>query len=242
MAKKISNILKQISKPLFFVLTGIAILGLLVQIFFPDLYFSNQEVLRAKVDSYRPYDVWAFILLQIFQVIVAPVSHYAVSILGGALYGAHMGGIYNWVGRMIGHIIAYWFGRIFGRKLFLFFFDENDFKQYEKFINGTKKTLYIRLIILFLMIFLPIFPDDEISYLVGIASLNFSYYLIILLVGHIGGSFALAYLGAGINEKDPFFAVLVGFGVLFAILLIYYVKKLGKVSEIENEPNQKKIQ
>lgn len=231
MAEKLSNFIKLVGRPLFIFLTAVAIIGLFIQIFLPDLYFSNQAILQEKVESYRPYDMLAFVSLQVVQVIIAPVSHYAVSILGGALYGPWLGGILNWIGRIIGHFIAYWLGRILGQKLIRIFFNESDFNQYKKFINGTKETLYIRLIILFLMIFLPLFPDDEISYLVGLGALHFPYYLIVLILGHLGGSFALAYLGAGVDSKDPYFWILTCLTIFLAGLLIYFVRRFGKISK-----------
>lgn len=233
MFKKFVSFIVAFAKPLFLILTGIAIIGFFIQIFFPNFYFSNQEVLQNKVLEYRPYDVLAFIFLQIIQVIIAPISHYVVSILGGALYGQWMGGLYNWVGRIIGHVIAYWLGRTFGQRVIKLLFSLDDFEKYKKFVNGTKKTLHVRLIILFLMIFLPLFPDDELSYLVGLAALDFKYYLFVLLTGHLGGSFALAYMGAGVNSKDIWFWILTALTLFFTAALIYYVKRLGKITSDE---------
>lgn len=229
--KSLKYLIVFFTKPLFLVLSLIAILGFFVQIFFPHLYFSNQEALRNQVLAYRPYDVLAFIVLQIFQVIVAPVSHYFVTILGGAIYGPWLGGLYNWIGRVIGHIAAYWLGRLLGRRIIKLLFAKRDLEKYDKFVKGTDKTLYIRLIILFLMLFLPLFPDDEISYFVGFAALNFWCYLIVLLLGHLGGSFALAYVGAGINTKDVWFWILTTVTIILACALIYYVKKFGKMKK-----------
>lgn len=146
--------------------------------------------------KYEPYDAIIFIVLQALQVIIAPISHYIVGLAGGFTYGAIVGGLYNYVGRMIGHVIAYYIGlklQWLAKKMF----NPNDFAKYQKFVTGTKETLWIRLTILFLMIFLPLFPDDEVSYLVGLAGLKFRYYFWVLLLGHIGGSWALSYLEQG---------------------------------------------
>lgn len=228
--EKIKKYLTFLVRPLYVFLTIIAIGGFLIQIFYPEFYFSNQEVLQTRVNSYFPYDVPAFIGLQTLQVILAPISHYVVSILGGVLYGQWMGGIYNWIGRIIGHVIAYWIGRTIGVKIIKWIFSDTDLERYQKFVNGTKKTLHTRLTILFLMIFLPFFPDDELSYLVGLGGLNFKYYFIILCLGHLGGSFALAYLGAGIETKDPYFWFLTILTISLAILLIISVRRLGKMN------------
>ncbi|MEX1014343.1 MAG: VTT domain-containing protein [Candidatus Paceibacterota bacterium] len=227
------EILRIIFRPLFIFLSLVAIVGFLIQIFFPELYFSEQEDLRKWVQKFYPYDVLGFISLQIFQVIIAPISHYVVALLGGALYGAWWGGLYNWIGRMIGHISAYWIGRTIGEKIIRYFFKENDLKKYQSFVQGTKDTLPLRLLILFLMFFLPFFPDDELSYLAGLGKLNFKLYLLVLAFGHIGGSLGLSYIGAGIETRDWFFWLWTIITIVFAILLVYYVVKFRKQSANE---------
>lgn len=212
-----------IRKPFFYFLTIFVILGFIFQIILPELFFESQENLRQWLLQFEPFDKVIFIMIQALQVIIAPISHYAVGLAGGFLYGSILGGIYNYIGRIIGHVSSYWIGyylQNFVKKIF----NPNDFEKYQKFIKGDKKTLWIRLLILFLMIFLPLFPDDEISYLVGLAGLKFKYYFLVLLLGHIGGSFALSYLGAG-EAKDPVFFGFVLFGIICTLLLIFLIKR-----------------
>lgn len=223
--------MKKVARPLLIVLTAIAILGFLIQIFYPNLYFSSQEEARIFVEHYQPYDQIVFILVQILQVIVAPISHYVVGILGGVLYGPVQGGCLNWIGRMAGHIAAYWIGRTLGRTIVKKIFSSEDLHKYEKIVNGTPQTLHIRLFILFAIMFLPFFPDDEISYLVGLAGLHFKYYVLVLALGHLGGSFGLAYIGAGIDAKDTLFWVIFVSVIILAILLVWAVRRLGQTSD-----------
>lgn len=220
--------LSSVTRPLFLLLTGFAIIGFIIQLFAPDIYFSSQEGVRNYIQSFEPFDRVVFVLTQILQVILAPISHYIVGLLGGALYGAFEGGVLNWIGRVIGHLIAYWIGLTLGRKIILKIFNPEDLNKFQKFINGTKQTLYIRVFILFAIMFLPLFPDDEISYLMGIAAFPFKLYLPIILLGHLGGSFGLSYIGAGMDGKDPFFWIIFGSTILLAILLAFAVRKLNK--------------
>ena len=62
---------------------------------------------------------------------------------------------------------------------------------------------------MFLAYFLPLFPDDELSYLAGISAMKPKIFLPIMAIGHIGGSLALAYAGNGIQSvKEPLFIIL----------------------------------
>jgi uncharacterized membrane protein YdjX (TVP38/TMEM64 family) len=226
---------KKRNKALIFwvIITAIPIIGAFIQVFWPNLFFAKQEVVRAYIASYGKWGIFLFILLQILQVVITPISHYTTSLMGGFLYGPLWGGVYNWIGRIIGHFIAFILARKFGRQIIKRFVDEETLSKFEYLVKGDEKTLWSRSMVLFLMIFLPFFPDDELSYLCGLADFKFRYFIIITLLGHLGGSFALAYAGAGINTRDVYFWVLLA--VTFALfgLLIVFLLRLRKQSLVK---------
>lgn len=225
-----NNKLQTFTKPLFIVFTLIAIGGFFIQIFYPNLYFSSQAEAQEFIAGYKPYDKVIFVLTQIIQVIIAPISHYIVGILGGVLYGPIEGGILNWIGRVLGHLAAYGIAFYFGRALISKIFNPEDLSYYQKLVTGTPSTLHLRLLILFAIIFLPFFPDDEISYLLGLAAFPFKWYLPVLLLGHLGGSFGLAYIGAGIDTKDTLFWVIFLSTIFLTVILAWAAWKLNKKS------------
>lgn len=216
---------RKIALAFWSIITLVPIIGVIVGIVYPDLFFAKQEIVRDWLSSYGRWGVVLFILLQIAQVIIAPISHYTTSVLGGFLYGPIWGGVYNWVGRIIGHLIAYGLARKLGRPIVERFVDEKTISKFDHIVAGTKETLWSRSLILFLMIFLPFFPDDELSYLCGLAKFRFKYFVPITLLGHLGGSFALAYTGAGINTRDPYFWILLTITfLLFGLLLVTLIR------------------
>ncbi len=218
--------LRMLGQPIFWALTAVAIFAFVFQIIAPDPYIENQQQFRAWLVQYEPFDVPLFIGAQALQVVIAPISHYTVGMIGGFMYGPALGGFYNYIGRMIGHIAAFWLARRFLRGWIRKIFGAESFAKYERFVVGTEKTLWIRIVILFWMIFLPFFPDDELSYLVGIGGMKFRHYLPVLVLGHLGGSWALAYIGAG-KMQDPVFYGLLGIAVVGSIILAIYVRKLS---------------
>ena len=80
------------------------------------------------------------------------------------------------------------------------------------------------------MYFLPLFPDDEISYLAGFSKLGFKKFLIVILFGHIGGSLGLAFLGSGLSYKHPLFIV---FSIVTIACGVLFLKKY-KENKIKN--------
>ncbi len=213
MNETIKNSSRYIGLIFWVLITVIPIIGIILSLIDPISFFSTQEQIR---EFSSKYDNWApilFIALQILQVVVAPLSHYSVGYMGGFLYGPILGGIYNYIGRVIGHLIAFGLSRSIGSPIVRKFVPSQTIAKYDKFVSN-------RADVLFLVYFLPLFPDDEISYLVGLSKMRFNWFLIANLLGHVGGSLSLSYMGSGIDTKDPYFWVLfistlAGFPILF---------------------------
>jgi len=104
-------------KLIWYLLTIIPIVLLIIGYIYPLTFFSSQETIRDFVNQFGILSPLVFIVLQILQVVITPFSHYAVSFAGGFIFGTWQGFIYNWIGRVIGTAIAFYLGRYFGRKI-----------------------------------------------------------------------------------------------------------------------------
>jgi len=199
----------------------IPVLLLILGYIFPSSFFSSQEQLRNFIEPYGSLAPVVFILIQIVQIILAPISHYAIGIAGGFLFGTWQGFLYNWIGKIIGTFIAFYLGRKFGRRIIKHLVREEILKKYDKVFEKGK-------IILFLMYFLPLFPDDELSYLAGFSSIKAKIFILIVILGHIGGSLSLAHIGSGVSTKNPISYLVLGITLVSGILFIVFYRKLQK--------------
>lgn len=205
-------------KFIWFLLTIVPIILLLIGYIYPSSFFSSQEQIRDFIEPYGFFSPLIFILLQILQVIFAPISHYAVGIAGGFLFGTWQGFFYNWIGRVIGTLIAFYLGKKFGRKIIQHIVKQETLKKYDNLFNKGK-------LILFLMYFFPLFPDDELSYLAGFSSMKSKTFIPIMLLGHLGGSLGLAYLGSGLSYNDPLFIFISIINLIAGIFFVIHYKK-----------------
>lgn len=208
------------TKFVWYLITILPIVLLILGYIHPATFFSNQEMLRTFIESYGVLAPLAFIVTQILQVVITPINHYVVGILGGFMFGTWQGFFYNWIGRVIGSLIAFYLGRKFGRKIIQHVVKEETLSKYDKIFDKGK-------LILFLMYFLPLFPDDELSYLAGFSSMKARIYIPIMVLGHIGGSLGLAYTGSGISYKDPIFILLSVVSLAGGVLFVLLYKKLN---------------
>ena len=78
-------------------------------------FFYDPHQLKAFVHSFGSYSPLAYILLQVLQVIVAPIPGGAIEFLGGYLFGAKAGFLYSMVGSMLGSWLAFSLAKILGK-------------------------------------------------------------------------------------------------------------------------------
>ncbi len=214
--------IKKFTKVFWVIITIIPIAGIMISLLDPISFYSTQEEYRLKIEAFGVFGPLFFIFLQAAQVILTPINHYAVGIAGGFLYGPYLGGSLNWVGRIIGHLVAFFISMKYGRKFINKYVSEETIKKFDKYVSN-------QYLILFLVYFLPFFPDDEISYLAGLSKMNFKKFAITNLLGHTGGSFLLAYAGAGVERNDPIFWILIGLTIIgFPLIWWLFLKSRQK--------------
>ncbi|MDO8240972.1 MAG: TVP38/TMEM64 family protein [Candidatus Moranbacteria bacterium] len=209
-------------KFIWYALTFIPIILLILGYIFPSQFFGSQESIRDFVNQFGIFSPVAFILIQITQVIITPFSHYAVSIAGGFIFGTWYGFVYNWIGRVVGTAIAFYLGRYLGRRIIKHVVKEETIEKYDYYFDKGK-------LLLFLAYFLPLFPDDELSYLAGFSAMSPKVFLPLMAIGHVSGSLSLAYLGNGIQSaRDPMFIFLSLITLIGGMLFVRRYKKLHK--------------
>ncbi len=208
------------TKIFWYLLTLLPIILLVLWYFFPLQFFSNQELIRDFVNQFWIFSPLVFICIQILQVIITPFSHYVVSIAWWFIFWTFWGFIYNWIWRVIWTIIAFYLWRFFGRKILKHVVSPATIKKYDYYFNKGK-------ILLFLAYFLPLFPDDELSYLAWMSKMNWKIFFIIMALWHIGWSLALSYTWNGIKSfKEPLFIIISLMTLLWGILFLIKYKKI----------------
>ena len=119
-----------------------------------------------------------FIILQLTQVIIPIIPGGMGCVAGVLAFGPIIGFIYNYIGIIIGSIIAYHLSKKYGLKLIEKLFPKAIINKYQKHIssNNFKK-------IFFIGILFPGLPDDLLCYIAGISSMNFKTFITIILIG-----------------------------------------------------------
>jgi len=138
----------------------------------------------------------AFVLIQILQVILAPIPGEASGALGGYLFGGFTSFILSTIGLTIGSWIAFAFGR-FLSDLILPRMEKTE--TYRRFNHLVAKGDFMIPFVLFLF---PGFPKDSLSYLLGMSRMPTGVFLFIAAVGRMPGTLMLSYQGAQVANRD----------------------------------------
>lgn len=207
---------KHITYTFWVAVTIIPIAGIIWGLLDAQSFAETQSAWREFASAYGLFAPLVFVIIQALQVVITPVNHYSIGVAGGFLFGPYLGALLNWVGRMIGHVTAYTLASRYGRTLAERYIHPNTLARYDAIVKNQSLGLFV-------MYFLPFFPDDEMSYIAGLSRMRFRMFLLANAFGHVGGSLGLAYIGAGIDTRDPLFWILfivtlLGFPLLWYLL------------------------
>ena len=188
--------------------------------------FSDFNALKAYIRGSGFWGVAIFIGLTVFQVVVLPIPEAVTILLGVAIYGATMSFVLSVIGTIIGSLISFMLGKVFGRKLCNWMFGEENTEKYAKIMNEKGRFLFI------IMLLFPAFPDDMLCMIAGITTMSYAYFTVICLITRPVMIGLTAYLGSGII---PFS----GWGIpvwisIACLMFVVFIVVGGIKSKIEN--------
>jgi uncharacterized membrane protein YdjX (TVP38/TMEM64 family) len=181
-------------------------------------FLSNPDQIKEFVHSFGIFAPLIFVLIVIIQVIFAPIPGQITGLAGGYLFGPLLGTIYGSLGLMIGSFIVFVLARKLGRPFVERVITKKTMDKFDKIIK-TKGQFSLLLIY-----FLPIFPDDAISYLAGLTKIKMKNLVFISTLGRLPGILVLSLIGAGIASKNSIFAGII-FGVTMVLSILIYVNR-----------------
>ena len=183
-----------------------------------DLYrlFSDREQIRLLISSFGNSAPPVFMLIQILQVIFAPVPGEATGFIGGYLFGTLPGFIYSSIGLTVGSWLNFVIGRFLGERYVRRRIPAHQFQK----IDGLVKRQGV--ILLFILFLFPGFPKDYLCLALGVSTLPMKIFILLAGIGRMPGTFALSLQGEFLYEQNY-----VLLGVIFAACLILAVLCYG---------------
>lgn len=179
--------------------------------------FSEKENIQNFISNFGILAPIGFILIQIFQIIIAPIPAYLTWIAGGYIFGWFWGSIYSLLGLTLGSIIVFYLVKIFGRPLVLKLIPEKIFKKFD-YLTEKKGVL-----IFFIIFLLPFFPDDIICYAAGLTKIPILSLVIIAFLGRFPVIIISNIIGDNILNLSKTSWGIITFIISIIFLVIFYI-------------------
>ena len=154
--------------------------------------FSDFDSLKQFILDSGFWGALIFIGLTVFQVVVLPIPEAVTILLGVAIYGATWSFVLSVIGTIIGSLISFMLGKVFGRKLCNWMFGEENTEKYARILSEKGRFLFI------IMLLFPAFPDDMLCMIAGITPMSYAYFTVICLITRPVMIGLTAYLGSGV--------------------------------------------
>jgi uncharacterized membrane protein YdjX (TVP38/TMEM64 family) len=178
--------------------------------------FQDHHRLKEFIFSFGAYSPLTFILLQVIQVVIAPIPGGAIEWLGGFIFGVKAGFIYSMISMTLGSWLAFSLARIFEKA------------AVKKFVSGQTRKKFDYLvehqgaIISFILFLIPGFPKDALCYILGLTPMHLGIFLIISTIGRIPGTLMVTLQGAKAFEHQ-YILFLILLGVSGLVILVFYI-------------------
>ena len=174
----------------------LAIAGFLALVYFVLVWtglwekFNSVDKLRTFILDLGFWGRITFVFLQFLQVTFVPIPSTILTIAGSIIYGPLQGGLLSLSGILLGSVLAFLLGRVFGRRLVTFMVGKQTCEKWVRFLSKARYTF-------FFMMLLPMFPDDVLCLVAGVTSMSWAFFVITNLLTRPIGIFLTSYLGSG---------------------------------------------
>ncbi|OGP94220.1 MAG: hypothetical protein A2157_14140 [Deltaproteobacteria bacterium RBG_16_47_11] len=196
--------------------------------------YQDPHQLKKVIKSFGHSAPLAYILLQIIQVVIAPIPGGAIEFLGGYLFGVKAGLIYSMIGLTLGSWLAFSLARIFERIAVEKFVSDQTRKKFDYLVEHEG------VILSFILFLIPGFPKDALCYILGLTPMHLGIFLIISTLGRIPGTLLAILQGAKAFEHQyyTFWILLGGSALIILVFYIYHEKIHDLVKKIKREKRE----
>lgn len=152
--------------------------------------FNSVEKLQALILEFGFLGRVTFVLLQFLQVTFIPLPSPILIIAGSLIYGPFESGLLSIAGILLGSALAFFLGRVFGKKLVVYMVGAEAEKKWRTFLTNCKYTFV-------LMMILPFFPDDILCMVAGLTEMSWTFFMVTQLITRPISIFLVSYLSSG---------------------------------------------
>ncbi|MCI8475839.1 MAG: TVP38/TMEM64 family protein [Clostridia bacterium] len=142
-------------------------------------YETDEEKVDALVKMIENTGAWGmlvFFIIQILQIVVLPLPAAVCYIPGARIWGPLVGTLLASAGVLVGSVINYFIGKLWGKKAVVWIAGEETTEKYSAYFGKKGKGIFV------LMQILPFFPDDILCMVAGLTAMSFPFFLATMIL------------------------------------------------------------
>ena len=153
--------------------------------------FNSVDELREFIAGYGAWAPLVFFLLQVLQVILAPIPGSVTTLVGGLFFGFWKAMLISIAAVLVGSVILFLLAKHLGRPLVERLVGKERVDKYMKSMSSRQFW------VLFMMFLMPFFPDDVLCLIAGLTAIRFPGFVIMVIVTRPWGLVFSALVGSG---------------------------------------------
>jgi uncharacterized membrane protein YdjX (TVP38/TMEM64 family) len=166
-----------------------------------------------------------YVIFLTFQVLFLPMNTMFMIIPAILLFGSIKAYFLSVTGVFFASIIAYFGGRLFGEELSKWLLGDKDSKNFFKLLSQNNA------ITLFIVLLVPIFPDELMCFIAGTTKMQFKKFIIVSLSTRLIDMFFTCFVGAIIPFKGWWLLIWILIGVITLYLTYIFNKYKTKIED-----------
>lgn len=174
---------------------------------------QSGESLKRFFEGFGPAMPYAFLSIQVLQVIFAPIPGQLVGLLGGYLFGFWKGLFITMLGLGIGSAIAMGLGRLLGERLIRRVVPAGVIARFDHLVAEGALWNF------FMLFLLPALPDDAICFMAGLTRLPLSRLVAVCVLGRLPGMAVLTFVGVSVGTPSVWANLVLAVAMIAALFL-----------------------
>jgi len=174
-----------------------------------NIILDNVKELREILHNAGSYGPFLMILIQVLQIVFAPLPGEFTGVVAGYIFGTFHGFVYSSIGLSIGSMLAFFISRYFRPRVRPLLKKSNLYKKFEFLL------VHQGIFVLMALFLFPGFPKDFLCYILGLTRLPWAVFFFITTFCRMPGTLMLTMQGDNIYKGDY-----VEVSMLFLLILI----------------------
>jgi uncharacterized membrane protein YdjX (TVP38/TMEM64 family) len=178
--------------------------------------FKSVDGVNAFLAEYETASIFAYIGMQIIQIVISVIPGQFIPIAGGYAYGFWFGYFFSIIGIAAGTAVAFGLARVLGRDALHLLFGE---EKVTKFINHlNSKRAFAVLVVLYAI---PGLPKDIVTYAAGVSEFGFKPFMILSLIARTPALMCTVMIGSMLNKGSYLGIIILGVSAILLCVILF---------------------